>query len=93
MPHNLETSIFRKLTTTNTTINYLSNHPLEHKMAAYHFLIESMLTFPLGEKQQQKEWETVQQTAHSKNFPENLMKLKQRIMRKLTQPTPPTKKG
>jgi hypothetical protein len=27
---NLEIDIFRKPTTTNTTINYLSNHPLEH---------------------------------------------------------------
>jgi hypothetical protein len=56
-------------------------------MAAYRFLIERMLTFPLGKKQQQKEWETIQQIAHSNNFPENLR------MRKLTQPTPPTKRN
>jgi hypothetical protein len=89
MPSNLEVSIFRKPTTTTTTINYVSNHPLEHKMAAYHFVIERMLTFSLGEKRQ-KEWETIQQIAHRNNFPENLLtKFKQRIMRKLTQPTPP----
>jgi hypothetical protein len=93
MPNNLEIGIFRKPTTTNTTINYLSDHPLEHKMAAYRFLIERMLTLPPGGKQQQKEWETIQQTAHSNDFPENfLKKLKQRITRKLTQPTPPPHK-
>jgi hypothetical protein len=91
MPNSLEIRIFRKPTTTNTTIDYLSNHPLEHKMAAYRFLIERMLTLPLGEKQQQHEWETIQQITHSNEFLENLfMKLTQRIMRKLTQPTPPT---
>ena len=26
---------YRKPTTTDTTINYLSNHPTEHKIAAY----------------------------------------------------------
>jgi hypothetical protein len=55
-------------------------------MAAYRFLIERVLKFQLGEKQHQKEWETIQQTANSNNFPENLlMKLKQHITRKLTQ--------
>jgi hypothetical protein len=63
-------------------------------MAAYRFLTERVLTFPLGEKQHQKEWETIQQTANSNNFPEKLlMKLKQHITRKLTQPTPPTKRN
>jgi hypothetical protein len=32
---NLEIDIYRKPTTTNTTINYTSNHPNEHKTAAY----------------------------------------------------------
>jgi hypothetical protein len=31
----LEIDIFRNPTTTNTTIHYLSNHPTEHKLAAY----------------------------------------------------------
>ena len=34
--HNkLTIDIYRKPTTTNTTINCMSNHPLEHEMAAY----------------------------------------------------------
>ena len=33
-PTQIEIDIFRKPTTTETTINYTSNHPTEHKMAA-----------------------------------------------------------
>ena len=31
--------IYRKSTTTDTTINYTSSHPREHKMAARRYLI------------------------------------------------------
>jgi len=33
----LDINIKRKPTTTDTTINYYSNHPMEHKLAAYRF--------------------------------------------------------
>jgi len=41
-PTCLNISIFHKHTSTNTTINFLSNHPLEHKMAAYRYLTHRM---------------------------------------------------
>ena len=47
-PTHLGIGIYRKPTTTDTTINFRSNHPLEHKMAAYNFLIRRMLTLPLN---------------------------------------------
>jgi hypothetical protein len=34
-PPHLETDIYRNPTTTDTTINFESNHPLEHKTAAF----------------------------------------------------------
>jgi hypothetical protein len=43
----LEIDIFRKPTTTNTIINYLSNHPSEYKLAAYRYYIERMFNLPL----------------------------------------------
>ena len=43
----LEIDVFRKPTTTDTTINYLSNHPMEQKLAAYRYYIERMLRLPL----------------------------------------------
>ena len=47
-PTQTEIDIFRKPTTTDTTINYISNHPTEHKMAAYRYLINRMLSLPLS---------------------------------------------
>ena len=38
-PTSLELDIYRKPILTDTTINFLSNHPLEHKLAAYRFSI------------------------------------------------------
>ena len=48
---NLETDIFRKPTATDTTINYFSNHPLEHKLTSYRYYTERMFTLPLN-----KDW-------------------------------------
>jgi len=56
---NLEIDIFHKPTTTDTTINYFSNHPLEHKLAAYRYYIERMLMLPLTTDRQLKEWKTI----------------------------------
>jgi len=49
----LDINIYRKNTTTDTTINYLSNHPMEHKMAAYRYYINRMNRLPLSEKTEQ----------------------------------------
>jgi hypothetical protein len=85
-------SIFRKPTSTDTTINFYSNHLLEHKLAAYRFHIERMFTLPLGGEQWQEEWESIKQIERNNNYPINLLqKLKQRIQRKLSHLTLPSK--
>ena len=43
-----EVDIYRKPTTTDTTINFLSNHPIEQKMAAFRFHITRMHSLPLN---------------------------------------------
>jgi hypothetical protein len=43
----LEIDIYRKPTTIDTTINFLSNHPIEHKTAAFRFQISRMHSLPL----------------------------------------------
>jgi hypothetical protein len=68
-PTCLGVSIYRKPTTTDTTINFLSNHPLEHKMAAYWFLIRRMLTLPIDREQQYVERQHILHIAHSNNIP------------------------
>jgi hypothetical protein len=35
-------NIFWKPTTTDTTIHYASNHPMEHKLASYRFFLNTV---------------------------------------------------
>jgi hypothetical protein len=44
----LEIDVFRKPTTTDTTVNYKSNLPSEHKLSAYRYHMERMLNLPLN---------------------------------------------
>jgi len=48
----LEIDVFCKPTTTNTTIHYLSNYPIEHKLAAYRYYIVRIFNLPLSNNQQ-----------------------------------------
>jgi hypothetical protein len=65
---NLEIDIYGKPTTTDTTINFFSNHPTEHEMAAYRYHINRMLSLPLTIERQQTEWETIVTIARNSNF-------------------------
>jgi len=69
----LEIDIYRKPTTTDITINYLSNHPIEHKLAAYRYHINRMLTLPLTKERRTHEWKTIQNIARNNNFPNKLI--------------------
>ena len=51
----LEIDIYRKPTTTDTTINFLSNHPIEQKMAAFRSHLTRMHSLPLNQDKKQKE--------------------------------------
>ena len=92
-PH-LEIDVFCKPTTTDTTINYLSNHPQEHKLAAYRFLINRMHNLPLYKNRRKHEWQTILQIAKNNHFPTALIhNLKHRMTQKRKQPLlpfPPT---
>jgi hypothetical protein len=70
----IEIGIYRKPTTTDTTINFSSNHPMEHKMAAYRYLINRMTTLPLSTTQKEAEWQTVLKIANSNGFPTSTIK-------------------
>jgi hypothetical protein len=88
-PTSLELDIYCKPTATDTTINFLSNHPLEHKLAAYRFYINRMLSLPLNDVRH-KEWKNIKLTAHN-NIPIHLLtKLRCNIQKKRNQPHLPT---
>jgi hypothetical protein len=87
----IEIDIYRKHTVTDTTINYLSNHPIEHKVAAYRYYIERMLNLPLNHTRQHREWQTILHIATYNNLPTTLLnKLKQQIQHKITLAPPIT---
>jgi hypothetical protein len=52
--------IYRKPTSTGTIINFLSNRPIGHKMAAFKFHISGIHSLPLDQNKRQKEWEIIQ---------------------------------
>jgi len=77
---NLETDTYRKPTTIDTTINFLSKHLIEHKMAAFRYHISRTYSQPLAPGKKQKEWELIQLIARNNDFPQNLLqKLNQQI--------------
>jgi hypothetical protein len=79
-PSHLDIGIYRKPTATVTTINFLSNHQPEHKLAAYRFLISRMLTLPIPKEQRHEEWLNILHIAQGNNFPRSLItNLKHRI--------------
>jgi hypothetical protein len=47
-------SIYRKPTDTDTTIQLTSNHPYEHKIAAFTYFTHGMLTLPSQKNQNKK---------------------------------------
>jgi hypothetical protein len=45
---NIHIDIYRKPTSIDTTINFFSNHPTEHKMAAYRYYITRVNSLPFS---------------------------------------------
>jgi hypothetical protein len=53
---NITIEIYRKPTETGTVIDHKSNHPHEHKIAAFLYYINRLITMPITEISKQKEW-------------------------------------
>ena len=76
--------IYRKPTCTDTTINFLSNHLIEQKMAAFKFHITRMHSLSLDPDKKQKEWKTIQYIPKNNNLPRRLLqKLNHQIQNKV----------
>jgi len=83
-PTQIEIDIFRKPTTTDTTINYTFNHPTEHKMAAYRYLINRMLSLPLSTERRIAKWQKIRTIANNNKFPiHHIAKLRAQIQCKI----------
>jgi hypothetical protein len=57
--NSIDLGIYRKPTHTDATIQFSYNHPLEHKLAAFNFYINGMLTLPLTKQAKQQEWKII----------------------------------
>jgi len=76
-PDKIEIDIYRKPTTTDTTINYTSNQPKEHKMAAYRYMTNRMTSLPLTADRKDTEWQKILTIAENNKFPlHHITKLK-----------------
>jgi hypothetical protein len=73
-PSTIETDIYRKSTSTDTTINFNSNHPTEHKLAAYRYVISRIIYLPLSPEKHKTEWQTILTIANNKMFPLSVIK-------------------
>jgi hypothetical protein len=84
----IEIDIYVIPTTTNTTINFFSNHPIEYKLAAYRYYITRMNSLPISTTRKQKEWNTIQYIVKTNNFPHTtIQKLNRSIQNKLNDHT------
>jgi len=85
----IEKDIYRKPTTTDTTIHFISIHPNEHKLAAYRYHIERMPNPPLKTVQQKREWSTILHISQQNGFPPTVIhKLRHQIEHKTKHTTP-----
>jgi hypothetical protein len=73
-------NIYRKPTTTDTTIHYNSNHPMEHKMAAYRFLLNRVHQLPITQEYKEQEMNTIYQIAKKNGYTTTIAKLNTQII-------------
>ena len=71
--NNIQLGMYRKTTQSVTTIHFTSNHPLQHKFAAYNFYIHRLLSKPITEQAKKKEWNTICTIATNNGSPIQLI--------------------
>ena len=69
----IEINIHRKPTNADITIQHTSNHPRDHKLAAFTYYINRMITLPITEKAKKHEWKNILNIAQKNGFPINII--------------------
>jgi hypothetical protein len=92
--NSIDIRIYRKPTHTDATIQFSFNHPLEHKLAAFSFYINRILTLPVTKQTKQQEWKIILAIAQNNGFPLQIIhNPKKKLMAKKQKlPTTTTKK-
>lgn len=73
LSNKLDFSIYRKPSHTDTTIHYTSNHPYQHKVAAYNSMIHRLLHIPLSTQNFDKELQIIKQIAINNGYKPNMV--------------------
>jgi hypothetical protein len=79
--YSIDISIFRKPTTTDATIHYTSNHPIEHKLAAFRYMLKRANNLPLKPEAKQQEEKMIKHIAKINGYPARLI---QNLQQKIT---------
>ena len=81
--NNIELEIYRKPTYTDIMIHYPSNHPHNHKLAAFIFYINRIISMPITCQAVSREWHKILTVAGNNVFPEHIIHdLKKKTYRK-----------
>lgn len=64
----LEFDIYRKITNTDCYIPSSSNHPFQHKIAAFNFLVHRLISFPLTPQRYNNELQYIKNVAKSNGY-------------------------
>jgi hypothetical protein len=72
--NSIDINSFRKPTTTNTTIHYTSNHPVEPKLAAFRYMTNRTNKLPLKPETKQQEEKQLDLLQRVKDTPQILEK-------------------
>jgi len=80
---NIDIRIYRKPRCTDTTIQFSSNHPYEHKIATFTYYIHRIITLPITEKSKEEEWKAILTIAKNNGYPINTInRLKTKLIAK-----------
>jgi hypothetical protein len=80
----MELSVYTKPTNANITIQYTSNHPWDHKKAAFTHYINRALTLPITERTRTQEGQNICNIAQQNGFPKKVIQhIKEKEIAKL----------
>jgi hypothetical protein len=71
--HTLQLGVYHKPTQIFATIHYISNHPTQHKLAAYRYHINWMLSLPITEPAKNHVWPLICTTACNNGSPSHVI--------------------
>jgi len=71
--NNVDLNIYRKPTYIDITIHFTSNHPYDHKLEAFNYYINRMITMAIMEQTVKQEWNKILTMAHNNGFPEHII--------------------